>query len=99
MLIQISGTASIVERASSAERRHAHVFETAHGFHVLVVDGSRVYSVDAATAERLRSLAGGDPKELERLGLLQPELPYVSDAAPRNMAVRSLSLAVAQKCN
>jgi uncharacterized protein len=97
MLIQIAGAAGAA--VTSAERRHAHVFETVHGFHVLVVDGSRVYSVDGATAARLRAHSGGDPAELERLGLLHPELPYVTDAAPRNMAVRSLSLAVAQKCN
>lgn len=79
--------------------RNSHVFDTPHGAHVLVVDGSRIYSVDDAIAAELR----GDPAtaayRLQQLGLFDPQRPSITDEAPRSMAVRSLSLAIAQKCN
>lgn len=79
--------------------RQAHVFETVHGAHVLVVDGSRIYSVDNETAAELRRDPADAARRLQELDLFDPQAPYVSDDAPRAMAVRSLSLAVAQKCN
>jgi uncharacterized protein len=79
--------------------RQSHVFATAHGYHVLVVDGSRVYSVDEDYAAQLRSDPANHTHILEELGLLNPDMPAVTDEAPESMAVRSLSLAVAQKCN
>lgn len=94
MLVQITGVGAEPELI-----RQAHVFETAHGFHALVVDGSRVYSIDDATAARLQSEPGDVARTLELLDLLTPGSPYVTDEAPEQMPVRSLSLAVAQKCN
>jgi uncharacterized protein len=79
--------------------RQSHVFETAHGVHALVVDGSRIYSIDQRTAERLHSDPGNAEHTLERLGLLNPESLHVTDEPPVSMPVHSLSLAVAQKCN
>jgi uncharacterized protein len=89
MLVQIEG------KPGTREQPHAHVFETAHGFHVLVVDGSRVYSIDESVAARLRSQGAADV--LKELGLA--DRGFVSDVAPETVAIRSLSLAVAQKCN
>jgi uncharacterized protein len=79
--------------------RQSHVFETAHGHHALIVDGSRIYSIDLETAEALRSDPGNLRHALERLGVLDPDSLRVTDEPPLSMPVRSLSLAVAQKCN
>jgi uncharacterized protein len=90
MLVQIETTIP-----PAARRSQAHVFETAHGFHALIVDGSRVYSMDEITARKLESADADDV--LENLGLR--EQTFIGDEPPETMAVRSLSLAVAQKCN
>jgi uncharacterized protein len=79
--------------------RQSHVFATRHGAHVLVVDGSRIYSVDDDTAGQLRDDPANALHHLERLALFDPQVPQVTDDAPQAMPVRSLSLAVAQKCN
>src|SRR5215471_3934268 len=91
MLVQIEAPVSHGE----SHRRHAHVFETRHGFHALIVDGSRVYSIDEPTARRLESEDA--EAVLKELGL--SERTFVDDSPPEAMAIRSLSLAVAQKCN
>ncbi len=88
MLVQIAGV-------QAPEQQHAHVFETEHGFHVLIVDGSRVYSIEESIADRLRS--DGAAGVLKEIGLRNRT--FVTDDAPETIAVRSLSLAVAQKCN
>jgi uncharacterized protein len=80
---------------SKSHRRHAHVFETTRGFQALIVDGSRVYSIDEPTARRLESEDA--EAALKELGL--SERAFVDDSPPEAMAIRSLSLAVAQKCN
>jgi uncharacterized protein len=105
MLVQISGDTSARQLPRGLGladeppvRRQSHVFETANGSHALVVDGSRIYSVDQETADQLRMDPGDSGGLLARLGLLG-DRPYITDEAPRSMAVRSLSLAVAQKCN
>jgi uncharacterized protein len=79
--------------------RQSHVFETVHGFHALVVDGSRVYSIDEKTADLLRSDPANAAHTLEQLELSRAEFRYVIDEPPAPMPVRALSLAVAQKCN
>ncbi len=90
MLVQIAGT-----HALSDPRSHCHVFETVHGHFALVIEGSRIYSVDAQTAELLKSENGREV--LKRLQLTDGNRDMLP--APRKMPVRSLSLAVAQKCN
>ncbi|MDX1982978.1 MAG: radical SAM protein [Bryobacteraceae bacterium] len=65
-----------------------HLFRAGSFPHVLVVDGSRIYEIDQETYRRL---------EAGELGLETSS--YVTDEAPRTMPVRSLSLAIAQKCN
>ena len=66
-----------------------------------VPDGSRVFELDSETAGALRrSIHDGRPVPVEYrrdLGLDRP--PQISDRPPEAMPVRSLSLAVAQKCN
>lgn len=76
----------------------AHFFETARGHHVLAVDGSRVFDVPDGTATQFAQLDERAQHEmLEDLGL--GNAPFIGDAPPKGMPVRSLSLAVAQKCN
>jgi uncharacterized protein len=72
-----------------------HVFETDYGFYALLVDGSRIFSISADTARRL--LDTNCPEFLGELALDPRE--RITDHAPTDMKVRSLSLAVAQKCN
>jgi uncharacterized protein len=99
MLVQIEGTANRTAVRPPLAVRQSHVFETAHGFHVLVVDGSRIYFIDERTADRLRSDPENTDHALERLGVLNPDSLHVSNEPPLSVPVRSLSLAVAQKCN
>jgi uncharacterized protein len=90
MLVRIQGT----ETAAGAPPAY-HLFHTESGAHLYVANGSRVYSVDAETAE---ALAGWpDAARLERLGIAGD--PYIADRPLANPPVRTLSPAVAQKCN
>lgn len=98
MLVQL-GTKRPKSTQVEGPARQSHVFETSHGAFVLIVDGSRIYSVDEETAARLKEDPANTEHRLEELGLLDPGALYITDEAPRSMAVRSLSLAIAQKCN
>lgn len=77
-----------------------HLFDTEAGPHVLVVDHSRVYQLGDEAARALAdAAAGGDgeaTRALARLGLDAPA--YIDDRVPEP-PLRSLSLAIAQKCN
>jgi uncharacterized protein len=91
MLIQIAKAA-----ANETDGSHnVHVFETAFGFFVLLIDGSRLFAIDERTACALRS--DSSEKALNAFGLRAKvgDLDQVPQAVP----LRSLSLAVAQKCN
>jgi uncharacterized protein len=90
-LVQIGSAA---RAANSAEPADYHLFETEFGSHLLVVNGSRVFTIADEIAARLDELGRAGIREL---GLEAP--PYVDDAAPVRPPIRSLSLAVAQKCN
>jgi uncharacterized protein len=90
-LVQISGTSL----SPPLPPPDTHLFETNFGAFVFVVDGSRVYSVDDQTIQQMKLDDG--PEALRVLGLESRE--RITDVAPRYMPVRSLSLAVAQKCN
>jgi uncharacterized protein len=82
--------------------RQFHLFDGGTGPHVLVSNGSRIYAIDpdmervlaSATASRDEGLAD---ELLSRFGLDAPE--YIGDAPPDEVPTRSLSLAIAQKCN
>lgn len=90
-LVQIAGTS----REIPHPQEDLHVFDTDAGSFVLVVDGSRVYSVDAHTAASLRN--GSSPTAPDSLGLERRK--SITDIPPMRMPIRSLSLAVVQKCN
>jgi uncharacterized protein len=98
MLVQLRTNPKQPDQPAEPVRR-SHVFGTPYGAHVLVVDGSRIYSVDDTIAAELRADPANATHRLEQLGLYDPQRPYITDEPPRSMAVRSLSLAIAQKCN
>lgn len=78
-----------------------HLFDTEHGSHLLFVDGSRVFDIDAGLREQLRRELDGDPDTVLRLlathGL--ESRTHVDDTPVSDPPLRSLSLAVAQSCN
>ncbi|MEX0367402.1 MAG: radical SAM protein [Ruegeria sp.] len=76
----------------------AHFFDTVHGQHMLAVDGSRVFDVPSGSAA---AWSGWDAAQQAAFlsGLGAGDVPYIDDTPPQDMPVRSLSLAVAQKCN
>ncbi|MFF2147687.1 radical SAM protein [Kitasatospora sp. NPDC058190] len=79
-----------------------HLLRTEVGRHALVVNGSRLFDLDADSYRALdRARHAGDGPELSRLmselGLEAPQL--IDDRPPVEPPVRALSLSVAQKCN
>ena len=73
-----------------------HRFDTAGGQHLLLVNGSRVFTIGRDVAAQLD--AGTDPAALlASLDLLAP--PYIDDEPPPDPPVRALSLAISQACN
>jgi uncharacterized protein len=83
--------------ALPAAHRDFHLFETEFGAHVLLVNGSRVFTISSEIARALEGYPEDSDALLARLGLLAPE--YVTDEPPTDFPIRSLSLAIAQKCN
>jgi uncharacterized protein len=82
--------------------RQFHLFDGGSGPHVLVSNGSRIYAIGPEVERALASAAGLQDEDLadellSRFGLEAPE--YVGDAPPADPPTRSLSLAIAQKCN
>lgn len=80
-----------------------HVFTGGGSRHVLVVDGSRIYEIDDEAARALSAAARAQDRSrghqtLLTLGLLHGP-PFIQPEPPRSFPLRSLSLAVAQKCN
>jgi uncharacterized protein len=91
MLVRIQG----MDSAALAAPPAYHLFRTESGSHIYVANGSRVYSLDEETAA---TLAGSmDEVYLARLGLAGD--PYITAEPLMDPPVRTLSLAVAQKCN
>jgi uncharacterized protein len=79
--------------------RDFHLFDTADGPHLLIVDGSQIFKIDADLHQQLAS-AGGDHAartvlQWHGIGLTR----YISDEPPIDPPLRALSLAVAQRCN
>ncbi|WP_089938340.1 radical SAM/SPASM domain-containing protein [Candidatus Entotheonella palauensis] len=88
---------------SSSPRHPAlHVFDTALGPHVLLVNGSRLYQISESLARSLRqAMTDSDPQAVEGL-LNQHHLnapAYIDNQPPESFSVRALSLAVSQACN
>lgn len=74
-----------------------HLFTTELGDHVMLVNGSRIFSVPPEVAAALRGDAESAKSLLSELGLSAPD--YITDEPLAEAPVRALSLSVAQKCN
>jgi uncharacterized protein len=90
-------------RGPSAPRHpDVHLVDTSVGTHALIVNGSQIYSLEAEAAERLHEALGSqDRAAVDRL-LIQYGItlsPLVDDRPVVSPPLRSLSLAIAQKCN
>src|SRR5712692_6671983 len=87
---------------SAPRSRDAHLIASDGVHQLFIVEGSRLFAVDADTAaDFASSIASSDPDALRRrldaLDLACP--PLIDDAPPAVPRVRALSLAIAQKCN
>ncbi len=78
-----------------------HAFHTEHGAHLLFVDGSRIYDVDADLQRLIARSLADDPGGL--LGMLASHglesRAYIESTPLTSPPLRALSLAVSQKCN
>ena len=91
--------ASLTGATASNRSRFAHRFSVGGVPHVLVPDGSRIFAIDDAWDSRMEAALEADlPALLDEMGIGHASFP-TSMAPPASMPVRSLSLAVAQKCN
>jgi uncharacterized protein len=90
-------------RDPSAPRHpDVHVVDTSAGPHAFIVNGSQIYRLAARAADTLLSaLASEDREAVDRL-LIQFGItlsPLIDDQPVASPPLRSLSLAIAQKCN
>ena len=77
-----------------------HLFETGDDVYILVVDGTRLYRISAEIAQHLATRANDEQALRQYLRELELETPaYVDDQPLESPPLRSISLAVAQKCN
>jgi uncharacterized protein len=93
-LIQIQRTFG-ASGAIPPKQANFHLFDTEMGEHILLVNGSRIFTISAEIAAALES--GNSEKLLEKYGLSAPA--YITDEPLTDVPIRSLSLAIAQKCN
>jgi uncharacterized protein len=93
-LVQIlSGSAP----PSAPRHRSYHLFETDLGAHVLLVNGSRIFTIPREIMSALEGCEEEAGAVLTELGLSVPD--YITDEPLAEPPIRSLSLAIAQKCN
>lgn len=95
-LVQIQSLAG-AHAPTPPKYRDFHLFETEFGQHLLLVNGSRVFTVSREIAAALEGAPDESETMLAQLGLSAPA--YITDEPLKNAPVRSLSLAIAQKCN
>jgi len=101
MTVHQNHCGSELARDSAPRDPRVHLFETELGPHLLVADGSRVYGIDLDLKRAIEETLGIDPARLaELLGAEGLRATGFADLTPpRDPPVRSLSLALAQKCN
>jgi len=95
-LVQIQGRSAATTIAPTGET-DLHLFETELGRHVLLVNGSRVFTI----SQEIAAVLEGDPEQSESL-LEEWDWSHrknITDEPLAEAPVRSLSLAIAQKCN
>ena len=103
-LLHVASRCSRFGARSPSAPRHpdVHMVDTSAGPHAFVVNGSQIYGLAAKAAETLQQgLASNDREAVDRL-LIQFGItlsPLIDDRPLASPPLRSLSLAVAQKCN
>src|SRR5829696_3847364 len=95
-LVQIQRAAAVTAM-QPLEEKDFHLFDTEIGCHVLMVNGSSVFTISKEIAAALKGEPGQSESFLEELGLAAPQ--NITDEPLAQAPVRSLSLAIAQKCN
>ncbi|MBC7911544.1 MAG: SPASM domain-containing protein [Pyrinomonadaceae bacterium] len=96
-LVQIRRNSTAVPLPHAPAPTSFHLFETELGAHVMLVNGSRVFTISSEIAAALEGSEGDAAQLLAELGLSAPE--YITGAPLTDSPIRSLSLAIAQKCN
>jgi uncharacterized protein len=86
-------------QASAPRSAAIHVFRVADAPHALVPDGSRIYRLTDESAAAIESGLEADDLERTLEGLGLGAAGFIGAEPPAELPVRSLSLAVAQKCN
>jgi uncharacterized protein len=95
-LIQLrSNSAMVLEEP--AKQADFLLFETEFGTHIMLVNGSRIFTVSHEIAAALEGNVAESKTLLAQLGLAAPD--YITDEPLVEPPLRSLSLAIAQKCN
>lgn len=87
---------------SSPKLPQYHLFESGPARNVLVVNGSRIYQLDQTAYAALSHAAETGDHNLADELLTRLDLsaePFISDGSLLSPPLRSLSLAIAQKCN
>jgi uncharacterized protein len=100
-VLRVVPSAPSAPSATPPGHADVHVFDTEHGGHLLFVDGSRIYDIDAGLQQLILGAIENDPAGV--LPLLAAHglesRTHVDDRPPSDPPLRALSLAVAQSCN
>jgi uncharacterized protein len=92
----------VLTRAGSPIVPQFHLFEADAGRYLLLANGSQIFEVgDDVYADLDRARERGRGGHIDALleGLGFDPTPFIDDEVPESFPVRSLSLAIAQKCN
>lgn len=88
-------------RAASPRFSQVHFFETDYGLHSLVTDGSQIFAVAPELRREIEEASQHTPQQINAI-LAESGLtatPFMNGQPLEQPPVRSLSLAIAQKCN
>ena len=91
MLVQIENPDPAVTSVVRNLPKDFHVFETPVGPHLLLVNGSRVYTIPTELANKLRGNPSNAEKTLDRLGL--KAAPYINVDPVQDPPLRAISRA------
>lgn len=96
-LIQIQRNFGASSCTTPPKQANFHLFDTESGKHILLANGSRIFTISDEFTQALEGNADDAEKLFEKFGLSAPA--YITDEPLADVSVRSLSLAIAQKCN
>ena len=93
---------SYLKFTSNPRLPQGQLFSSTDGIHLLLSDGSRIYSLtDEIAGEFDSAMSAGNSAAFDSLlvkyGLDAPQ--YITNEIPESFPLRAISLAVAQKCN